>query len=188
MRKLAFLLALVPGVAQAAQPACLTPAEFTALSTYALPNMITGAASRCATVLPKDAWLPANGTQLAGRYAEGKARAWPAAKAAFLKLGAGQGPDAARMLRTMPDPSLQLIADGFIQGLVGQKLPASRCAMVDRVVRLLSPLPAESTAELIAITVGLGARTGGGKVGDLALCPEVETIPAPAPANDRTRK
>ncbi len=188
MRRMLLSLAMLPGLAHAAEPPCLTPPEFTALSAYALPSMITGAAARCASVLPQGAWLPANGAQLASRYAPGKARAWPAAKAAFLKLGAGQGPDAAQLLRTMPDPSLQMIADGFIQGLVGQQLPTRRCETVDRVVRLLAPLPAESTAELIAITVGLSARSGGGKVGALSLCPAPAASPAPAPSGPSREK
>ncbi len=83
-------LTALPGIAAAAEPPCLTPAEFTALSSYALPSIITGTTQRCAATLPADAWLRRNGGQLAARYAAAKPAAWPGAKAAFLKLSAGQ--------------------------------------------------------------------------------------------------
>lgn len=177
MRLLAPIAALAvmttPIVAQAAAaPPCLTPAEFTALSSYALPSIITGASERCASTLPADAWLRRNGVQLAGRYAEAKPAAWPAAKAAFLKLGAGNtgNPEANQLLKSLPDSALQPMADAMIAGVVGQQLPVNRCTAVDRLVRLLSPLPPENTAELIALAAGLGARTGKAKVGSFSLC------------------
>ena len=67
----AVALAALPIAAQAAEPPCLTPSEFTALSNYALPSVINGTSERCATVLPGDAWLKRNGAQLAARYAVG---------------------------------------------------------------------------------------------------------------------
>jgi hypothetical protein len=65
-------LALAPIAAQATEPPCLTATEFTALSSYALPSIITGTTERCAAALPADAWLRRNGGQLAARYAAGK--------------------------------------------------------------------------------------------------------------------
>ena len=175
MRKLlisgAIMLSLAPGVANAAQPPCLTPNEFTSLATYSLPSIITGTSQRCAATLPQDAFLKRNGAELATRYAARKPAAWPGAKAAFIKLGAGTGnAEANDLLRTLPDPTLQQLVDGMVQGLVGQRLPASRCGSVDRLVSLLAPLPPENTAELIGLAVGLGARAGETKVGNIALC------------------
>jgi hypothetical protein len=37
-------------------------------------------------------------------------------------------------------------------------------------VMLLSPLPAESTAEVIGLAAGLGARAGQARLGKLAIC------------------
>lgn len=167
-----WLAAVTPIAAQAAAPPCLTPAEFTALSSYSLPSIITGASERCAAALPVDAWLRRNGSQLAARYAESKPASWPRAKAAFLKLGGGMAnAEASELLRSLPDSTLQPMVDALISGMVSQRLPAERCSSVDRLVRLLSPLPPESTAELIGIAAGLGAKTGQAKVGTLAICP-----------------
>lgn len=164
--------ALAPIAAQAAEPPCLTSAEFTALSSYALPSIITGTAERCAASLPADAWLKRNGNQLAARYAAGKSAAWPTAKAAFLKLGgsAGNG-EAANLLKSLPDSSQQQMADLLISGMVGQQLPVERCSVIDRLVRLVAPLPPENTAELIAVAAGLGAKTGRARFGNLSICP-----------------
>lgn len=176
MRALALIatatLALTPIAAQAAEPPCLTAAEFSALSSYALPSIITGTADRCAATLPASAWLRRNGSELATRYAVAKPAAWPAAKAAFLKLGGSSAnAEAANLLRSLPDTSLQPMFDTLIAGMIGQQLPTERCGMVDRVVRLLAPLPPENTAELIAVLVGIGAKSGRAKVGSFSLCP-----------------
>lgn len=165
-------LAAAPVAGQAAAPLCLTSAEFTALSNYALPSIITGTTERCAASLPADAWLRRNGNQLAARYAAGKPAAWPAAKSAFLKLGGNTGKnETANLIRSLPDNSQQQMADLFIAGMVSQRLPTDRCVAIDRLVRLLSPLPQESTAELIAVAAGLAAKTGRARFGDLRICP-----------------
>lgn len=168
---LAAALAAVPGIARAAEPPCLTATEFASLASYGLPSIIKGANDRCAAALPADAWLRRNGTQLSARYAAAKPRTWPGAKAAFLKLSSGGDKQGAELIRGLPDPTQQLMLDGLIEGMVGQQLPTDRCATIDRVVRLLSPLPAENTAELIAIAVGLGAQSGRASVGKFRLCP-----------------
>ena len=176
MRCLAALaiLAIIanPAVAAAAEPPCLSPAEFTALSSYALPSIITGTAQRCSTSLPPGAWLNQNGDRLASRYAQGRTEVWPAAKAAFVKLSSGSGgSDAANLIRALPDAAQQQMLDALIAGMVVQQLPPGRCEVVDQLVRVLSPLPPENTAELIALAVGIGAKSGRTRIGMLSICP-----------------
>lgn len=156
--------------AQAAEPPCLTSGEFTALSTYSMPSVIRGAAASCARALPKDAFLRKDAEALASRYGSVQPAAWPAAKAAFIKVGGVMNPQAAAMFRTLPDDTLRPVIDGLIQGMVGQQLPADRCSAVDRLVMLLAPLPPQNTAELVTLAVGLGAKTGRAKVGQFTLC------------------
>lgn len=164
-------IALLPGVAQAAEPTCLTPLEFTALATYALPSVITGTAQRCAATLPADAFLTIQGPVIATRYSASKPTAWPGAKAAFLKLTGGDRPEAADMLRSLPDPQLQQIADAAIAGKMSASVPVERCGAINRLLRLLSPLPPESTAEVIVLAAGLGAAVGQTRIGRIAICP-----------------
>ncbi len=176
MRVLAHLatasLIAMPIAAQAAEPPCLTSAEFSALASYALPSIITGATERCNAALPSSAWLPHNGAGLAERYAVAKPAAWPGAKAAFIKMGGNStNAEAANLLKSLPDSSLQPLFDGVISGMIGQKLPTERCGMVDQLVRILSPLPPGNTAELIAVLVGIGTSAGRAKVGSFSVCP-----------------
>lgn len=171
---LAAVLAAVPGMAQAAEPPCLTPGEFTSLAGYTLPSIINGTTQRCATTLAPGAYLRTSGKSLSARYAAQKGKHWPGAKAAFLKLSATGNTDTGKLFRDMPDPSLQGILDAMMEGMVSQQIPLERCSTIDRVVGLLAPLPPENTAELIALAVGLGAKAGAdkgpAKVGKLAIC------------------
>lgn len=165
---------LVPGFAHAAQPVCLTPREFAALSTYALPSVIDGTTRTCTPHLPATAYLPRKGAELAGRYAAGKAGAWPAAKDAFLKMSTATNPEAANLFASMPDDALRPLADAALAGIVSAKLKPDSCVTVDRVMALVAPLPAESAAELIALATGLAAKSGSGedgpRFGKIALC------------------
>ena len=165
----ATLIAL-PGIAQAAEVPCLTSTEFASLSSYALPSVIRGTAQTCAAVLPGDAFLRKGSDQLANRYDASKIASWPGAKAAFLKIGGSTNPQAADLFKIMPDETLQPMLDSLIQGMVGQQLPTDRCTAVDRLVLLLSPLPAASTAELIGLAAGLGAKGGKARIGQFSIC------------------
>ena len=166
----AALTTVTPTLAQAAEPPCLSPSEFSALTEYALPSIISGTSQRCGSALAPDAYLRRNGQQLVQRYAERKSVAWPEAKAAFLKLSASTNADANNLIRTLPDASLQQMLGSLMEGLVGQQVPLDRCATIDRLIGLLSPLPAQSTAEVIALAVGLGSKAGRTKLGAISVC------------------
>jgi hypothetical protein len=166
----AALLAAMPTLAQAAEAPCLTPAEFTSLAEYALPSIIDGTSQRCRTTLGADAFLNRSGGELIRRYAERKSAAWPGAKAAFLKLSTTTNADANKLIGAMPDASLQQMLDSLMAGLISQQVPLDRCGTIDQVIGLLSPLPADNTAELIALAVGLGAKSGRAKLGAISIC------------------
>lgn len=173
MRRLiaaATLLLTTPGMVRAAEPPCLTPTELTAITTYTLPSLIRGTSQRCASQLAPDAFLRRGSPEMVGRYAARRARAWPEAKAAFLKMSASSG-QTSSLIRNMPDTSMQPMLDALMEGMVAQRIPLDRCATIDRVIGLLSPLPAENTAELIAVAVGLGSKSGARKLGPVSLCP-----------------
>lgn len=163
-------LAIAPTLAQAAEPPCLSPGEFTALAEYALPSIISGTSQRCSSALGPSAYLRRNGTQLIQRYAERKPTAWPGAKAAFLKLSTSASSDANNLIRSLPDASLQQMLGSLMEGLVSQHVPLDRCNTIDRLIGLLSPLPAQSTAEVIALAVGLGSKAGQTKLGAITVC------------------
>ena len=150
---------------------CLTPAEFSSLAGYSLPSVISATTQRCAPTLGPGAFLSSKGKGLASRYAATKGANWPKAKAAFLKLSNKGNQDMNQIFGTMPDQSLQQVLDAMMEGMVAQQIPLERCGTIDDVVRLLSPLPPENTAELIAIAVGLGSMAKSGRIGSISLCP-----------------
>ncbi len=160
-------LALVSTGAQAAQP-CLTPAKASSLFGYALPSAINGTVKRCTPSLGATAFLRTGGAKLASRYAAGKSQNWPAAKAAFLKIGGKD--EGSALLARLPDASLQQMLDTIIEGMVAQEIPVDRCPTIDRIVGLLAPLPAQNTAELIGVILGLTSKSGGTKTGSFSIC------------------
>lgn len=174
MRKFAIfsaaLLASMPGIASAAQAPCLTPAEASSLVAYALPAAITGTTKRCTPTLPASAFLRKGGSELASRYAARKMQNWPMAKAAFFKIGGGGKDQSSELLRQLPDPSLQQMLDAIIEGMVAQEIPTTKCGEIDRVVGLLAPLPAQNTADLIAVVMGLAGKSGKAPTDKFTIC------------------
>lgn len=165
----AFLL-VVPGLAQAATPACLTADEFSAVSIYALPAMLRGAVQRCDDVLPAGAFLRTDGENLARRYARGREAQWPLAKRAVLKAGGSFDPQAGPVLHNLPDETLKPLVDDMVISVVDQRLPPDRCGSIDRLVMLLSPLPAPLMAQTIALATGVAAHSGEQRLGPMRLC------------------
>lgn len=168
---LAMLIAVLPGIADAAAPPCLTPREFGAVTRFALPAAITGANQRCAATLPADAFLPREGAALAARYAQAAAASWPDARAALLRIAGDGDHGLGATLRSTPDPSLQEMVRGTVAGFVAGRLPIERCPAVDTILHLLAPLPPGDTAQLIATVVGLAAASRARKLGPIAVCP-----------------
>lgn len=162
--------AMLPGLAAAAEPPCLTAGEFTSLATYALPSVITGAAQRCTAALSPDAFLKTDGAGLAAHYGASKEAAWPGAKAAFLKIAGGNDAGAGNLVKGLSDSSMQQIVDTAIAAKVADALPVEHCGTVSHLLQLLAPLPPESTAGVIALAVGLGTKSGR-KIGPIAVCP-----------------
>jgi hypothetical protein len=163
------MLVIAPGVAQAAQQ-CLTPAEASALAAYALPAAISGTTKRCAPSLGAGSFLPKGGAELASRYAARKAQNWPVAKVAFFKIGGAGKDESSEMLKSLPDPSLQQMLDVIIEGMVAQQIPMEKCGEIDSIVALLAPLPAQNTADLIAVVLGLAGKSGTARAGKFAIC------------------
>lgn len=163
------LLATLPGVVHAGEPPCLSPTEFSSLAGYALPSAISGTTKRCGPSLGASSFIASKGADLATRYATLKEASWPAARAAFIKLSAQKG-DANMVLRTLPDAPLQGMLDAIFEGMVSQEIPLEKCGTIDTLLRLLSPLPPENTAELVALAVGLTSATKPGKLGQLSIC------------------
>lgn len=165
----ALVLAITPGIAAAAEPVCLTKREATSLIAYALPQAISGATKRCETTLPADSYLRLHGAELAARYGTQQDRYWPQAKPAILKAVSAKGGGTADLARSLPDESLRQLANTFVEGFVSQRIATKSCDKLDAAIDLLSPLPPENTAGLIALTIEVASTTEP-KLGNVTLC------------------
>lgn len=174
MRSLAIAFAAgmlaLPQVAAAADLPCLTSGEVAAATAYALPGALSATADKCAPTLGKASYFARNGAQLAQRFAATKARAWPATRAAILRVASVSKDPMLQSAKNLPDGAMQDIVNGLVTAAVADKIPVGRCGQIDRVLELISPLPPENATELVALTLGVLAQGPNPHIGKLAIC------------------
>lgn len=164
------VVALLSGSQAEAQARCITSAEAEAMTLVALPDIIRETGVVCATRLPAGSLVRRTDGGLLGKYQAAADRAWPAARAAIVKLS-----------DPMIDTLLQseyvrpLLTATLTPLLVGRINPKD-CGTIDRFVTQLAPLPPQNTAGVIVTTLRyLKSEKARGKnvaVPDLPLCAE----------------
>jgi len=160
-------------VAQSASPQCLAPGEVRALTTFAMPSVLTGLITNCGPTLGTSSFMATRGQNLVTSYAAGKDAAWPSARKAFFRLADSGKPgdkDMANAVAKMPDAALQPFVEGMIASMIGAKLKPGQCVMADKLMRLLAPLPPENTAELVSTIVELVDADKKAAAGGLSFC------------------
>jgi len=172
LSSLAALAALASGQSALAQDAaCLSEQEVVNLIGYALPTVVESTIKTCQPRLSPQGYFGTQGAGLVLRFSANKPANWPGARAAFLKLGASKDPATRDMIAKLPDSALQPFAEGIVAQLVTSKIKPDRCAVIERGVSLVAPLPPQNTAELIAFVVVLADKGGLDKKSALPLCP-----------------
>lgn len=159
---------LMLGAALATTPApprpCLTQADAEAVALVALPEIIRQTGATCAATLPSTSLLRRARSPLLARYDAEADRAWPAARAAIVKLS---DPQADVLLGSqLARPLLTTLIAPLIVGQVAVK----DCGTIDRLVTLLEPLPPRNVAGVIVTTVRYLQGRGDRKVAALPLC------------------
>lgn len=163
-------LALIPATAQAAVDSgtCVSQAELASLVGYALPGVLDAVSKNCAASLPADAYMVANREAMLAQYGGYKTTAWPQAKAAFLKISSDKGgKDAQMLIGALPDDALRGLVDTAVPTMVQGKIKPAQCGTIDHFARLLAPLPAQNTSELVAL---IAAVAQSDKPSSLRLC------------------
>ena len=158
--------------AQAAEAQCLAPAEVRALATFAMPSVLTGLIDRCTPEVGASGFMTTQGRNLVASYAAYKESAWPTARKAFFRLAGSKSDssEATAMMAKMPDAALQPFVEGMIGGMIGSKLKPGQCAIADKMMRLLAPLPPENTSELLGTILELAEGDKKSGPGGLAIC------------------
>ena len=156
----------------AAQQRCITGPEAEALTLVAMPDIIRETGRVCAAQLPSASLIRRQSSALIGRYETEAERAWPAARAAIVKLS-----DPAVDALLDSDFARPLLTTLLVPQIVG-RIALRDCATIDRLVTLLEPLPPRNTAGIVVETLrylkSQKARGGAISVASLPLCP-VET-------------
>jgi hypothetical protein len=155
-----------------AQPRCITGSEAESLTLVAMPDIIRETGRVCATQLPAASLIRRQSSALLDRYQTEADRAWPAARAAIVKLS-----DPAVDALLDSDFARPLLTTLLVPQIVGRIAPRD-CGTIDRLVALLEPLPPRNTAGIVVETLrylkSQKARGGAISVASLPLCP-VET-------------
>ena len=151
-----------------AQPRCITGPEAESLTLVAMPDIIRETGSVCAAQLPATSLVRRASSPLLSRYQVEAERAWPAARAAIVKLS-----DPAVDALLDSEFARPLLTSLLVPQIVG-RIAARDCGTIDRLVALLEPLPARNTAGIVVETLRYlkadRARRGAAMVPDLPLC------------------
>jgi hypothetical protein len=165
----ALALAGVATAAAAQTPArpCLNGPDAEAVMLAVAPAAIKAAGGVCATALPRDAFLLQPDPAFLARMAQASDQAWPRAAAAAGRLA---GPDLGQLFQgDAMRPALGVLVAAQI---VSDLKPAD-CPKLDRILTMLSPLPAQNIAAL-GVTILQYAQDKAvqqGRKPKLPLCP-----------------
>lgn len=148
----AAMLALpVAASAQTSRP-CVTPDQNEAVTAYVMPSLATEMARKCTPTIGANAYLATNAQRLAQKWQPGADRAWPTARGVVTKLGniplvPGSGGDGFAKMVLAP----------ALAGKIAFEMDAQACAVTDRLLQQLEPLPAQNLASVLALVLEVGA-------------------------------
>ncbi|MET4896004.1 hypothetical protein RN629_02385 [Sphingomonadaceae bacterium jetA1] len=165
---LAFVAMTVPDVAMAEQRACIAAPEAEAMTLVAMPDILRETGRVCAARLPANSLIRGNGALIA-KYESAAEMAWPAARAAIVKLS-----DPAIDTLLQSDYARPLLTSLLVPFIVG-RIGLEDCGVIDRLVTQLAPLPPRNMASVVvtALQYLKSERARGRQVAvpDLPLCP-----------------
>jgi hypothetical protein len=152
---------LIVASGQAHAAACLTPGDARVLLSVALPDAIEGLSTRCAGVLPPDAFLRTDAAALADRYRR-EAQVDPARARKAIEAASGQD-----LSFLADDDSVTRLAHEFVGKAIAKRLSTRDCSTVDSMIALAAPLRADSMAEAVLLGLQLA---GPDAAPGLAIC------------------
>ncbi|GAA3269698.1 hypothetical protein GCM10020258_42620 [Sphingomonas yabuuchiae] len=137
MKRLGLIVALValaaPEVATA-QQACITAPEAEAMTLVAMPDILRETGRVCGARLPANSLIRGGGS-LISKYESAADQAWPAARAAIVKLS-----DPAIDTLLQSDYARPLLTSLLVPFIVG-RIGLEDCGTIDRLVTQLAPCP-----------------------------------------------
>lgn len=156
-----FAIALVAlataSTAQAQQQACIAAADLGDSVLYAMPIAYDAVSTSCAKQLKRDGFMATGGDAFIEKFRAKQDSAWPGAfrllKSLMAKEAAGEagsGADMTAMIAALPEESLRPFVDGIVGQKLAEEIKPDSCGKIERGMELLSPLPVENVAGLMA--------------------------------------
>jgi hypothetical protein len=156
LTRAALAISFVAGsAASAAEPVagpCLQQSEAEDLMVFMLPSLMEAMARKCTPLLPASATLSRSGQTLASRYRADSLAAWPNARAAFTKASGGEP------IQYLSEDLTRKVIEEASSAAVVANFKAKDCAIVDRFIGALAPLPARNIAQLMSLLMEIGAN------------------------------
>ena len=128
----------------------LSEEEMEVFARAAMPAALRSLQTRCDPVLGTDAYMFARGDALQRRLTSASEAAWPDAVRLVARVAARGNPAMGEVLAGMPPESLRPFVSEMVAGMVNQRVAVDQCERIDRVLKLLDPLPPENLSQLVA--------------------------------------
>jgi len=159
---LAVLALATATTAQAQQQACVAPADLGDTVIYAMPIAYDAVSTACARQLKADGFIARGGDAFIDGFRARQDAAWPGAfrllKTFMAMDSAGKGgaeADITAMIAALPEESLRPFVDGLVGQMIAEEIKPDNCGKIERGLELLSPLPTDNVADLVAFVVEL---------------------------------
>jgi len=147
--------------AQQQQP-CVAAEDLGDTVLYAMPIAYDAVSTTCATQLEADGFLARGGSDFIDKFRARQDSAWPGAfrllKTFMAKDAADKGgsdSDMTAMIAALPEESLRPFVDGLVGQMIAGEIKPDSCGKIERGMELLSPLPVENVAGLMAFIAEL---------------------------------
>lgn len=148
--------------AEARQQACVEAADLGDTVLYAMPIAYDAVSTTCAAQLTDDGFMARGGAAFIEKFRARQDSAWPGAfrllttfmaQSDAANAGADSGMSA--MFAGLPEDSLRPFVDGIVGQMIAKEIKPETCGKIERGMELLSPLPAENVAGLMAFIAEL---------------------------------
>jgi hypothetical protein len=159
---MAFAALVSAQAAQAQQQACVAPEDLGDTVIYAMPIAYDAFSTRCAARLNANGFMARGGDTFIDGFRARQDVAWPGAfrllKTFMAQDSADKGganADMTAMIAALPEESLRPFVDGLVGQMIAEEIKPESCDKIERGLELLSPLPTENVAGLIAFIAEL---------------------------------
>lgn len=148
------LCSLTSAQALQAQNVCVAPEDAADAVVYMMPLAYEAAKVTCESELGDESFLFSSaGEAFAEKFRGQQDARWAGTIRlfrVFINKEQDENDAMGEMIVNLPDDALRPFVDGIMQPIISQEIKPESCAKIDRVVELMSPLPAENVGGLIA--------------------------------------